>query len=324
MKKSLATLWILAALVVGMYTGCTKNTTGPDDTAPAGVTDEQTSMNVAAENDEFVKNDELSFADQQISATDYVYLAGRVDASITPIRWGRFVNSVTRTVTTTIQAGDTIAIARVHKNITGTLKIRAIRGIDTVLIEKQFNDQSDRNVVFRRVQRVPQYWRNWVPVATSLVDGGTTNSEIDIKALTVISGNDSVRVTDPLNFYLRYRWLRSVYGDRDLFNRNRDMMEFNGGGSITVRVTLQSSSADTDFVALRSGFNAQYKNRSRMLLVSQTPNTGGYLKVYEKTVVLQNRPGQFHAAVEAMTKATLFDDTAAYNVSWWGVPYRVF
>ena len=76
-----------------------------------------------------MKNDELSFADQEITATDYVYLSGRIEASITPIRWGRFISSVTRRVTTTIQPGDTIANAQVHKTITGTLKIRAIRGL---------------------------------------------------------------------------------------------------------------------------------------------------------------------------------------------------
>ncbi len=325
MKKSLAMLWTIAALVGTLLVGCTKNTNGPEDeTPPAGVTDEQSAMKVAAENDEFVKNDELSFADQEITATDYIYLSGRVEASITPIRWGRFIRSVTRRVTTTIQPGDTIANAQVHKTITGTLKIRAIRGLDTILVEKQFTDQSDRNVIFRRVERGPRYWRNWIPVATSLVDGGTVNGQIDITSLTVISANDTITVTDPQNFYLRYRWLRSLHGNKDLFHRNRDMMEFTGSGSMTVRVTLQSASADTDIVALRHGFNAQYKNRARMQLVSQTPNGGGYRKVYEKTFVVHNRPGQFHAAVEAMTKATLYDDTAAYNVSWWGVPYRVF
>ena len=243
-------------------------------------------MKVAAENDEFVKNDELSFADQEITATDYVYLSGRIEAAITPLRWGRFISSVTRRVTTTIQPGDTIANAQVHKTIIGTLKIRAIRGVDTVLVEKQFTDQSDRNVIFRRVERGPRYWRNWIPVATSLVDGGTVNGQIDIKALTVITANDTITVTDPRNFYLRYRWLRSLHGNKDLFHRNRDMMEFTGGGSMTVRVTLQSSSPDTDIVALRHGFNAQYKNRARMQLVSQTPSGGGYLKVYEKTFVV--------------------------------------
>lgn len=325
MKKSLAMLWTLAAIVGTLLVGCTKNTNGPDEeTAPPGVTDEQSAMKFAAENDEFVKNDELSFADQEIAATDYIYLAGHIEASITPLRWGRFITSVTRQVTTTIQPGDTIAIAHVHKIINGILKIRAIRGVDTILVEKPFMDESDRNVVFRRIERGPRFWRNWLPVATSLVDGGTTNGQIDITALTVISRTDTITVTDPQNFYLRYRWLRSLHGNKDLFHRNRDMIEFTGGGTMKVSVTLQSASPDTDIVALRFGFNSQYKNRARMLLVSQTPSGGGYLKVYEKTFTVHNRPGQFHAAVEAMTKATLYDDTAPYNVSWWGVPYRVF
>jgi hypothetical protein len=323
MKKSLALLWTMAATVGLLVVGCNKNTSGPDEeTAPPGVTDERSAIVYNAINDEFVKNDEQTFADQEVQPTDYGYLAGKVNAPITPLRWGRFITSVTRNVTVTIQPGDTIAIARVHKIISGTLKIRAINSNgDTILVQKPFNDESDRNVVLRRVQRGPRYWRNWVPVATSLVAGGTPNGDITITQLQLIGRRDTITVNDPLNFYLRYRWLRSLYGNRDLFHRDRDLAELNGGDSVKVRVTLTSTSPDTDIVALRFGFTSQNKHRARMLLVSQNGN----VKVYERTFYVHPRPGHFHAAVEAMTKATLFDDNPnAYSVSWWGVPYRVF
>ncbi len=328
MKRSLAMMWTVLATVGMLVTGCNKNTNGPEEeTAPPGVTDEQTSMKTQAENDEFVKNDELTFADQAIAATDYAYVVGSINASVTPLRWGRFISSVTRQVTTTIQPGDTIAIARVHKTITGTLKIKAIGTTgDTVLIEKPFSDQSDRNVVFRRIANSTRYWRNWIPVATSLVDGGTPNGQIDIKAITLISTRDTVTITNPLDFYMRYKWLRVLYGNKDLFNRDRDVAEFRGGDSVKVRVTLESASADTDLVALRFGFNSLYKNRARMALVRQeTGGTLGYVKVFERTFFVHPRPGHFHAGIDAMTRATLFDDSpSAYSVSWWGVPYRVF
>lgn len=322
MKRHLVLLWTIPAMVGMLVVGCNKNTNGPEeDIAPPGVTDERSAIVYEAINDEFVKNDEQTFADQEVQPTDYGLL-GKVNAEIIPLRWGRFITSVTRNVTVTIQPGDTIAIARVHKIINGVLKIRAINtNGDTILVEKPFSDESDRNVVFRRVLRGPRFWRNWIPVATSLVAGGTPNGDITITQLQFITRRDTLTITDPLNFYLRYRWLRSQYGNRDLFHRDRDVVELNGRDSVTVRVTLNSTSSDTDLVALRFGFNSFFKSRARMFLVSQNGN----VKVYERTFYVHPRPGHFHAAVEAATKATLFDDNpSAYSVSWWGVPYRVF
>jgi hypothetical protein len=34
--------------------------------------------------------------------------------------------------------------------------------------------------------------------------------------------------------------------------------------------------------------------------------------------------GFFHLGLDAITRATLMDDSAPYSVSWWGIPYRVF
>lgn len=322
MKRHLALLWTIPAMVGMLVVGCNKNTNGPEeDIAPPGVTDERSAIVYQAVNDEFVKNDEETFADQEVQPTDYGLL-GKVNAEIIPLRWGRFITSVTRTVTVTIEPGDTIAIAHVHKIINGVLKIRAINtNGDTILVEKPFSDESDRNVVFRRVLRGPRFWRNWIPVATSLVAGGTPNGDISITQLQFITRRDTLTITDPLNFYLRYRWLRSLYGNRDLFHRDRDVVELNSRDSVTVRVTLTSTSPDTDLVALRFGFNSFFKSRAKMFLVSQNGN----VKVYERTFYVHPRPGHFHAAVEAATKATLFDDNpSAYSVSWWGVPYRVF
>jgi hypothetical protein len=323
MKKSLAMLWLMTATVGLLVVGCNKNPNGPEDDGfpPSGVTDEISSMKYLAENDEFVKNDEQTFADQAIQPTDYSYVMGQIESSITPLRWGRFVANVTSTKTIVVQPGDSTAIGHVSKTITGTLKIKGLRGTDTVLVEKPFTDKSDRNIIFKRIDRnARKYWKNWIPVATSLVDGGTLNSQIDIKKVEFVNRNgELITITDPQTYYLRYRWLRHRNGDTDMF-------ELSGGDSVRMTVTLESASADTDFVALRFGFNSQYKNRARMALVSQVRGgTLGYVKVYARTFYVHPRPGHFHAAIDAMTRATLYDETpSVYSVSWWGVPYRVF
>ena len=55
---------------------------------------------------------------------------------------------------------------------------------DTVIVRKEFHDRSVKRVIFRRVNRDPaRYWRNWIPVGTSLVEGGTVEPDNTIGVL---------------------------------------------------------------------------------------------------------------------------------------------
>ncbi|MBM2842020.1 MAG: hypothetical protein HW412_2548 [Bacteroidetes bacterium] len=310
MKKSYAMLLAAMAVVGLLATGCNKdNGNGPDESAPTGVSNEQSARAYFATNDEFVKNDEQTIDDQDVQPTDYGTF-GKVDANITPLRWGRFVRNVVRTVTRdTVLPGDTIAFVHIHKVITGVFRIRGINGNgDTVLVEKPFTDNADRNLIFRRVGReTKRFWLN-------------SNNHIDITQLELITRNDTVVVTDPLQFYLRYRWLGR-------FNQgNRDMPAVDGGMPMLIKATVVSSSPDTDLVALRFGVGTFQKRRMRMNIVSEVydPATQKYTRVFQAPFIMHFHRGFFHAAVDAATKATLFDDVAPYSVSWWGIPYRVF
>ena len=328
MKKSLVVLWTALALAGLLITGCKKNDgTGPDaNQAPPGVTNEQNAMQYYASNDGFVQNDEQTFDDKEIDPIDYGTF-GKIDAAITPLRFGRFITSVTRTVNITVMPGDSIAIAHVHKDIIGTFKIKALNtNNDTVIIQKPFNDQSDRNVVFKRISSTDHFWARWIPVATSLVDGGTVapNNLINLTKLQLfLPSGDTITVTDPLNYYLRFAW-------ESRFNRFwKGVPILLAGQPIKLQATVVSSSPDTDIVALRYGFDFFHKRRARMVLVSEVNNGDGtYTRVYETSrtspLYVHFHRGFFHMGVDAATKATLYDDTAPYAVSWWGIPYRVF
>ena len=330
MKKSLVILWILSLLVGLAIIGCQKSdTTGPESNqAPTGVSNEQSAMKYFAETDEFVNNDEAAFADNSIAPTDYDESYSMPEGDITPLRWGRFVTSVTRTVTVTTQPGDTIAVARIDRTIIGVLKIKALSSTgDTTMITKDFQDKSAKNVVFRRMARdAKRYWLNWVPVATSLVTGETdpppANAEINITKLELSAGGTTVTVTDPLKTWLRYRWLKMFNGG------TADVPELTPGTMVTIKVTVQSQSPDSDMVALRNGFGfgAGHFKRARMTMTSESgPDADGfYTRTYEKQMPVRIYPGHFHFGIDAVTRATLFDDAAPYSVSWWGVPYRVF
>lgn len=335
MKKSLAMLWMTLAVAALAITGCHKSdSVGPVDVAPAGVTNEQLAIQAAATSDGFVQNDVVTFGDNELDPINYGNF-GKVDASISPLRIGRFITSVTSNVTTTILPGDTLAMALIHKSFTGTFKIKGINGTgDTVTIQKAFTDTASRNIVFKRVGRdTMHYWRNWVPVASSLVDGHTVapNNLINITMIQLFLANgDTVTVTDPSTYYLRYRWEFSLFGNAGWWRGGRhDVPEVSGGQPVRLQATVVSSSADTDVVALRFGFDLFHKKRVQLALVSETKNADNtFTRVYE---ISRTSPqywhfhtGWFNLGVDAMTKGTVYDDAAPYSVSWWGIPYRVF
>ncbi|MDH3252588.1 MAG: hypothetical protein OEM41_07335, partial [Ignavibacteria bacterium] len=282
-------------------------------------------MKYYAAQDEFVQNDEKTFDDQSIEGFDYGTF-GKIDAAITPLRFGRFITAVTRTITVTTEPGDTIAVAHVQKDIVGVFKIKGLdEAGDTLIVEKPFEDQATRNIIFKRIaRRTDRFWLNWVPVATSLVEGGTIRpaGDVDIaitKAELFLPNGTVITITDPNAYYLRYRWTRLFDGG------NCDIPEFTPGVQARLQVTLVSTEADTDLVALRYGVDALHKRRVRMQLTSETSNGDGtYTRVYGVPFFLHPHRGWFHAGIDAMTKKTVFDDTAPYSVSWWGIPYRVF
>jgi hypothetical protein len=329
MKKSVLFL-LSASVLAGMFvSGCSKDD-GLNDQAPIGVTNEEQAMKYYAVNDEFVANEEETFADKSAETFDYGTF-GKVDAAVTPLRWGKIVSSVTRNVSSTIQPGDTISISLVEKTIIGTLRIRALNeSRDTVTIDKPFTDKSTRKVIFRRVSHdTKKFWRNWVPVATSLVNGGTIDPNNPIKITKVQFFNpdgDELSVEKPNEYYLRYRWLRLFTGGQ------KDVPELISGQVLKIIVTIGSKSTDEDLVALRYGSGNGNKKRVRLTMTSQssTPDPDGYYtRVFE---ISRTAPqfvhfhrGFFNMGVDVMTKASLYsDDVNSYAVNWWGVPYRVF
>jgi hypothetical protein len=334
--KTTGKLLVAFSLLVSLVTvGCHKDVGGPTEAAPTGVTNEVQAMKYYAANDEFVENDETTIADNSEQNFDYgTFGVSKTDAAIIPYRWGRFITSVTKTVTMTVQPGDSIAIAVVDKTINGTLKIRAkVNPTDTAFVEisKPFVDQSKRNIIFKRVAKnTERFWLNWVPVASSLVAGGTSSPAQDIhidKVQIVRASGDTLTITDPLATYLRYRWLKFWVGaSRD------DVPDLQAGAALLMRVTVTSAEADTDYVFLRYGCTVLERRRLPLECVSVTDNGNGtYTRVFQSfgghrllAPMVHFHRGYFNLALDAVTKATLFnDDVNKYSVSWWGVPYRV-
>jgi len=330
-----STILFFALLLAGsiFLAGCSKDDSivDPLNQPPAGVTNEQSSINYMALADEFSANTEATMDDGDLQPAEYG-LVGKVAADLTPLRFGRIIRSITRNVEIHYETGDSVAEAMVTKDILGVFKVRGINGEgDTVTVEKEFHDRSMKRVIFRRVSRDPvRYWRNWIPVGTSLVAGGTVepNDNIAIQKVEVFLPNgDTIVVTDPLEHMMRYRWARMLNGGMlDSLHPDRPPVpELLAGQRLSMRVTIVSAYADTDLVALRFGCNPVLKRRALMELVAQEQNEDGtFTRVYERMWTVPAAKGFFHAAVDAVTRGTIFDDVEPYSVSWWGVPYRVF
>ena len=321
MKMSNAVVGGMLALGGLFIAGCTKHDGGPVS-GSSGNLDEMQQIQTQALADPFVQSDQATFSDQSLQPTDYGSL-GKIDAPITPLRWARFISGVSSTVTTTILPGDTTAVAHIVKTITGTFRIKGTEaGVDTI-ISKPFTDVATRNLLMRKVNRVDT--AVWRPAGTSLVEGQTTpppaNNAIKITQVQVFSSTDTVTITDPTSFYLRYRWLPFHDGER------KDCPELRGGDRVIIQATVVSASSDTDLVSLRYGFGFALAigRRQHMILISQTKNSDStYTRVYQATWYSHFFTGFFNAGVDAVTRGTLYDDSLPYSASWWGIPYRVY
>lgn len=334
MKKMLA---VVAMLAIGLLVaGCQKEATGPSEAGPNGVTNEQEALKYYALNDEFVANDEITIQDAGIESFEYgTFSLGKTDAAIIPVRWGRFITGITKTVTTTVAPGDTLAYTVVEKTITGMLKIRGkLNPTDTTLVEiqKPFVDVSKRNIIFKRVGRnTERFWLNWLPVASSLVAGGTAKPApaIKIDAVQFVRATgDTLTIVDPLKYYLRYKWLKLWAAET-----KEDVLELQGGNQVRMRVIVTSAEQDTDLVFLRYGFNLTDRRRVPLECVFVKDNGDGtFTRVFQShgpkrfvAPMMHFHRGYFHLALDAMTRSTLFnDDVNKYSISWWGIPYRVF
>jgi hypothetical protein len=319
----------LSFVAGSLLVGCSDPNSPQDDTPPAGVSNETQAMEYLARGDEFVSNEDVTFSDVALQPTDYGTF-GKVATDVIPITWGRFVDQVTISTTTTIEEGDTTAVVQVVKDISGTFRVLAKYSetdTSTVLIEKPFNDQSVRNVIFRRTGReTRRFWLNWAPIASSLVEGATVAPPADqAVAITKLEfirpDGDTITVTDPLSFFLRFPWRFRMMHQ----HAPHEVPQMNMGETFALRATVVSASPDTDLVVLRYGFSLVSRKRMSMPLVEQTENGDGtYTRVYQIAADVRHQPGFFHAGVVALSRKTLFDDDpASYSVSWWGVPYRV-
>ncbi|MBM4161751.1 MAG: hypothetical protein FJ217_11730 [Ignavibacteria bacterium] len=308
----------VAALVLllagAVLSGCSKSVTGPESSV-----DEQdlAAIRTMILEDPLFTSDSYTLDDGDV-VTFGTSLRKTMNPVI-PISWGRRVTN--RNVDTQFEnVNDTTVMAIVTHTIKGDLIILAKSSTnDTVRITKPFTNATVRKVKFYRHGRISDPGRGWKHAEISGVKGGTEGSQVTITSLQVTIGNETHVIADPTEYFFKV-------------NRPgpRPLPVLAAFQPIKLRVTLTSADPDTDWVSLHRPFmimilGPEHRVKAlhiRMKLVSETRIGGLYERAFEYSWA-GHIPGRHTVLVDAVTRSSLFDDTAPFSTQIWGIPYIV-
>jgi len=320
MKRKNIVPWILVIGMIVLIAGCTKD---GNPSTPGTLTETQVLQQMVVTMDsvaEFSSSDEATIDDNGMQDPNFDATV-KVSADVSPVRWGRhiFWDQIVRTYDV-VKLGDSVAIVTVKKTIPGEFWV-GIRLTDTVrvdsVIKKPFVEKVERKVRFRRVANFAEYERNWLPVALTMVVGKTDSvNNFSITSFEV-SGRVDTTITSPLDTWFR------------LVRPRGGIPVFIAGDSVIVSVTVQSSDDSNEIVSLRHGIRggSLERRRSIMPLVSTTGSPGNYTRVYQRKfragLPLGIIAARFNAAVDVVSRGSLFDDAAPFSNEFWGMPYII-
>ncbi|MCS7229933.1 MAG: hypothetical protein RMJ81_06325 [Candidatus Kryptonium sp.] len=310
MLKTKFSLLTLVFTVIFLIAGCTRDS---EILSPLSNADKEVIKQI-------IENDDL-IASVDVALNDGTYLPpnfdfGSIPRAIYPLKWGRVVKKVTKEYEYE-QVNDTLVVVTVIRKVDSDLKIAATytqgnRTPDTI-ITKPLKEVFKRKVqVVKKETSDTSRARKWRIWAVSLVQGGTETSNITIKKITLtLPNNNVVEVTDPLNQFYRPGFLG-----------HRGVPSFNPAQTVKISVTVQSAAPDTDLVSMTYGVDRFGFHRARKLftMVSRSGNE----EVYEAEMRVHMHRGSFNAMIHAISRESLYDDSAPISVSVWGVPYVVF
>lgn len=304
-------------LIVGLFSalcliGCSKNSNPVTQNNNLGQPDQ-------AALEQMVSQDALFTSDASILNDGSTALAKSAGAFI-PKNWARLINvdSVSRTVTFN-KIDDTTVIATVTTYIAGQVGIRVKQTPTDTIIYKPLSETFKRNVRFVRItSKIDTTQFHWRLDAVTPMAGGTDSSGITILSVTFFTDSDTLQITDPLNYYLPIR--------RPMIRWCMPELPQSVTTGFKIQVTVKSTDPDSDIVVahrpiwfLRAGV---YRRASMSLVSSVSNGDGTYTRVYENS--WQGAwSGRHEAIVDAITRQSIYDETAPFSSQVWGIPYIV-
>ncbi|MBI3586140.1 MAG: hypothetical protein HY088_03295 [Ignavibacteriales bacterium] len=311
---------IAAVVLLGLLiSGCSKSVMGPES---------QIDNQDLSQLQQLIKEDPL-FSGNTETLNDgepvqfNVQSGNTIAAKIYPRAWGRRIISTTLD-TKYETVNDTTVVATVTNTIQGEVIILAkssATDTTTTKVVKPFTEVTTHKLKFYRLSAIgnPRHWR---PAEISATKGGTVGSQVTINKVEVSIGDKSYTITDPNEHFIKVR-----------FPGDHRIPPLVLTPKVLVRVTLTSSDPDTDWVSIhrpsiitllswpempRLGKPLHLK----MKLISQTQIGSAFERVYEDTWA-GSIFDHYTFFIDALTKGSLFDDTAPFSTQLWGIPYIV-
>jgi hypothetical protein len=305
-------LSLLALFLVGIFliSGCTKESELTSTLTSA----DKEAIKQIIESDDFISGADVALNDGTYLPPNFEF--GSLSKEFYPLRWGRVVKKVTKDYNYE-QVNDTLVIVTITRTVESDLKIAGsyTQGKTTpdTVITKPLTEVFTRKVQVVKKENADapnaRKWRIW---AVSLVQGGTQNSNITIKKITLtLPDGNTIEVTDPLNQFYRPGFLG-----------RHGVPSFNPSALVKFTVTVQSATPDTDIVSMTYGVDRFGFFRARKLF--KMVSSSGNEEVYEAELKVHLHRGNFNAMIHAISRESLYDDSAPVSVSVWGVPYVVF
>jgi hypothetical protein len=277
---------------------------------------ERKHLETLVSNDPLIDSDIIPLDDGDAYTSDYCGGSTRIVDRGYPLRWGRIIHRVQKSVGIE-EVGSDCVVATVTRAIDGILKISAPYQLSTrmrhSLISKPFTEHTTRRARFMRVGSTKDPGRNWKLTGVSMVYGGTDESNVTINEFEIRTPDGefiSLKSPDENTWPLRingHAYMATVEGETDL----------------DVRVKVQTTEVEPNMVVLRSGYRGKWGQRTLLPLRIENRVGDKYIHTYENTVRALPRPGVFHAVVEAISRESLCDMDAPVTTRFWGIPYTV-
>lgn len=241
---------------------------------------------------------------------------GKTSATIDPLRFGRKGRFQLESITVD-RRDDGTALATIVRSYDGKFYVLASDSTDSIAAGKLYTKDMENDIVhraiFKKVDDSRDRRRNWRLRRVSGSQATSPGTTLSFEYVTVKTSNGREwTMTDPLEFIT----------DLD------SIPHLNHRDSVTVSVKINNLSSYTD----RHGETVmlRYKNdrglhRARKglhddgIFPDRIANDG----IYSGYWIVGQRPGIYHALVDAIDNGTIYDDRMPYNSTVWGFPYIV-
>ncbi|HEY5124067.1 MAG TPA: hypothetical protein VIK14_10055 [Ignavibacteria bacterium] len=298
---------LLFAIAIIFINGCNK-----DNITESVPTDDQYLQSIVSGGYSSNQNDEDNLMSYETNDLDNGGAIGDNDnGPMTPIdslhKWGRKVINVNLNYNITNE-GDTLKVIHITRTISGNYVIQGYISGQLQTISKPYMEVFNRNVTFKRVNRLPNPRFNWRLYKISMLSGGTTQPQI---------GGDKVSITKAEIFINGSGTPSYVFNGPDFTQNEFTTLYFGGNGiptinrnsSVKIKIYTTSQESEIDYVAWHWARNTFGFHRVPFVLESQT-GTGPFYRVYTKTfnIYAEHKLGAHNGYISASTHESLYDD----------------